>query len=124
MKCSLWLRQLRAPFFTASIVPVLVGSACGFAVAGTVNPLLFALALVAIVFMHAGANIANDYFDHTSRNDWLNKNPTPFSGGSQLIQQGLLTPKFVLTAALIAIATGALIGLIIVLLTKSIFSRM
>ena len=78
-KIIIWLRELRAPFFTASIIPVLVGTALAYATAGIFQPLLFILALLAIVSLHAGANMANDYFDHLSRNDWINRNVTPFS---------------------------------------------
>jgi len=120
-KIIIWLKELRAPFFTASTVPVLVGTAVAYATAGIFQPLLFILALLAIVSLHAGANMANDYFDHLSRNDWINRNLTPFSGGSQLIQQDLLSPKAVLTAAWIALTIGAITGLVIVLLTKSVF---
>ncbi|RKY23227.1 MAG: 1,4-dihydroxy-2-naphthoate octaprenyltransferase [Planctomycetota bacterium] len=111
----------RPKFLVASAAPVLVGSAVGFAVSGVFSPMLFVLALSAIMFLHAGANMANDYFDHTSKNDWLNKNPTPFSGGSRYIQKGILSPKAILLAALVALTAGAAIGFIIVLLTQSIF---
>ena len=120
-KLSIWLAELRAPFFTASVVPVLVGTALAYSTAGVFQPSLFILALLGMVALHAGANIANDYFDHTSGNDWANENVTPFSGGSRLIQKGLLAPKSVLIAAWIACSIGALIGIIILLLTKSIF---
>jgi len=111
----------RPKFLVASAAPVLVGSAFGFATAKTFSPHLFILALLAIMALHASANLANDYFDHTSRNDWLNKNPTPFSGGSRYIQQGILSPKAILFAALLALAAGAAIGAVIVLLTRSVF---
>ena len=45
------------------------------------------LAVLAIMALHAGANVVNDYFDSQSRNDWVNENPTPFSGGRQFIQK-------------------------------------
>ena len=111
----------RPKFLVASAAPVLVGSALGFAAAGTFSPILFILALLAIMALHAGANMANDYFDHTSRNDWVNQNPTPFSGGSRYIQQGILSPKAILLAALFALAAASAIGIVIVLLTRSVF---
>ncbi len=73
------------------------------------------------MLLHSGANIANDYFDHTSKNDWLNKNPTPFSGGSRFIQNNLLSPAQTLAAALVALAAGSAVGLVIIALTKSTF---
>lgn len=120
-KLLIWLQELRVPFFTASIIPVLVGTSLAYSTTNVFYPALFILAVLGMVALHAGANIANDYFDHTSGNDWLNKNVTPFSGGSQLIQQGLLSPKSVLIAAWIALSTGALIGVIILMITKSVF---
>jgi 1,4-dihydroxy-2-naphthoate octaprenyltransferase len=111
----------RPRFLVASAAPVLVGSALAFAIAETFSLHLFILALLAIMALHSGANMANDYFDHISRNDWLNKNPTPFSGGSRYIQDGILSPKTILLAALLALTIGSAIGIIIVLLTHSIF---
>jgi 1,4-dihydroxy-2-naphthoate octaprenyltransferase len=123
MKSKLFILFLasRPKFLVASAAPVLVGSALGFATTGTFSLYLFILALLAIMALHAGANMANDYFDHTSRNDWLNQNPTPFSGGSRFIQQGILSPKTILLLALIALTAGAAIGILIVLLTRSVF---
>jgi 1,4-dihydroxy-2-naphthoate octaprenyltransferase len=120
-KLSTFLLAGRPKFLTASAAPVLAGSALGCAAAGTFSTSLFVLALLAIMALHAGANIANDYFDHISGNDWVNKNPTPFSGGRRYIQQGILSPKATLLAALIALAGGAAIGLVIVLITESLF---
>ena len=116
---TIWFRQLRAPFFTASIVPVLVGSIAGFVTADAFEPALFTLALVGMMCLHAGANIANDYFDHLSGNDRANKNPTPFSGGSRLIQLGLLSPRAVLIGSWVFLAAAVLTGTIILLITKS-----
>lgn len=120
-KLVLWLKELRAPFFTASIIPVLVGTTLAYSTADVFHPALFILAVLGMVALHAGANIANDYFDHTSGNDWLNKNVTPFSGGSQLIQRGLLSPKSVLIAAWLALSIAVLVGITIFLLIKSFF---
>jgi 1,4-dihydroxy-2-naphthoate octaprenyltransferase len=120
-KVKIWLLQTRAPFLTAGIVPVLVGTSAGVAAAGSFNPLLFALALAAIICLHLGANLANEYFDHLSGNDRLNKNRNPFSGGSGLIQQGLTSPKAVLFAAWLAFALTAMAGMVMLLITKSAF---
>jgi 1,4-dihydroxy-2-naphthoate octaprenyltransferase len=120
-KLSILFLASRPKFLVASAAPVLVGSALAFATAHVFSPHLFVLALLAIMFLHSGANIANDYFDHTSRNDWLNKNPTPFSGGRRYIQDGILSPKATLILSLSALAAGSAIGIVIVYLTRSIF---
>lgn len=110
----------RPKFLTASAAPVLVGSAIGFYAAGSFDAGLFLLALLAIVTLNIGVNMANDYFDHISGNDQANRNPGPFSGGSRYIQKNILSPKATLMAALIALTFASIVGMIIVLLTKSL----
>ena len=116
-----FFRASRPKFLTASAAPVLVGSALGYAMTGSFHPLLFTLALVGIMALHAGANITNDYFDHLTGNDWVNKNPTPFSGGRLFIQQGIMSPRATLLEALFLLTVGAAIGVILILFTHSIF---
>lgn len=111
----------RPKFLVASAAPVLVGSATGYAVLGTFQPVLFFLALLSIMALHSGANITNDYYDHVSGNDWVNKNPTPFSGGRRYIQEGILSARATLLMALFCFAAGSAIGLVILYLTRSVF---
>lgn len=120
-RIKLYIGAMRPAFFTASIVPVLVGSALGFTVSGGFNWLLFLLALLGIMCLHAGCNICNDYFDHKSGADRANKNPSVFSGGSRYIQNGFMSEKAMLTETIILLGTGSLFGIVIVILTKSVF---
>lgn len=120
-KAVIYLRLLRAPFFTASVVPIIVGTALAYSAASVFSPAVFILALFSMIAFQAGANISNDYFDHLSRNDWLNDNATPFSGGSRIIQHDLLTPDKVLGYAFFVFAFGVAAGLAIVVITKSFF---
>jgi 1,4-dihydroxy-2-naphthoate octaprenyltransferase len=114
-----WLAT-RPKFLTASAAPVLVGSAAGLASAETLHWSLFLLALVGVMALHAGANVINDYFDHVSGNDWVNTNPTPFSGGRRFIQQGILTPRATLLTGLAFLGIGAAAGLVILASTRSL----
>jgi 1,4-dihydroxy-2-naphthoate octaprenyltransferase len=111
----------RPQYLGASAAPVLVGSALGYAVTGGFSVGLFLLATLSIMALHGGANIINDYFDSLSRNDWVNEHPTPFSGGRQFIQKGILSPRATLLAGLGYLAFGAAVGLVIVALTRSLF---
>ena len=119
VKLSTILLASRPQYLGASAAPVLVGSALGYTVAGSFGVGLFVLAVLAIMALHAGANVVNDYYDHLSRNDWVNENPTPFSGGRQFIQKDILSPKATLLAGLGYLAVGCGIGLLIVWLTRS-----
>lgn len=111
-KVKIWLMELRAPFFTAAIVPVLLGTAIAFNLTGSINWFYFGLTFIGGLLLHAGANVINDYFDHKTQNDELNKEfVRPFTGGSRVIQNKLMTPNEVLTEALICLTLGSLIGI-------------
>jgi 1,4-dihydroxy-2-naphthoate octaprenyltransferase len=112
---ALFVNATRLPFLTASVVPVFVGTAVAWK-DGFLNAPLFLLAFFGAAFFHIGANVINDYFDHTSGVDEANLSPTPFSGGSRLIQRGLLEPKSVRNLALLFYALGALMGFVLVAL--------
>jgi 1,4-dihydroxy-2-naphthoate polyprenyltransferase len=111
-KLKLYLQEMRAPFFTASIIPVLLGTSIAYHESGTIQWFHFVLTLIGGVLLHAGMNVINDYFDHLSHDDDVNKEfVRPFTGGSRMIQNGLLTPKEVLIEGLICIGLGSAIGL-------------
>jgi len=111
-RARLWLLETRAPFFTAVVVPVLLGTLIAWARQGTWHWGYFLLTLVGGVCLHAGTNIANDYFDHLSGDDAANVEfVRPFTGGSRMIQEGLMSPREVLTEALVFFALAIVIGL-------------
>ncbi len=111
-----YLIAVRAPFFTASIVPVILGSVIAWTKSGSFNWVLFGLTLLAGILIHAGTNLANDYFDHKSSCDESNQEYlTPFTGGSRVIQKNILSAKEVLTFAWICFSLSALIGIYLAL---------
>jgi len=110
-KIKIWIAELRAPFLTATIVSVLLGTSIAWVRNNVFNWEYFLLALLGGAFLHLGTNIANDYFDHKSGNDKINKEfVRPFSGGSRMIQLGLLSPRKVFAAALMFYAIAVFIG--------------
>jgi len=110
MSAKKLIRALRAPFFTATLVPILLGSVMAWR-DGAFHWGYFLLTLVGAVAFHAATNVINDYGDHLSGNDEINTELTPFSGGSRVIQEHLLTPRQVLALALSCYAVGIAIGL-------------
>lgn len=111
MKLKNWIVAVRLPFLTASLIPVLLGAAIAWFATGTIHLGLFLLTLIAGLSIHAGANLINDYFDHRSGNDEINREfVRPFSGGSRVIQLGLLTPLEVLSGSILFFLLSAAIG--------------
>lgn len=108
---KVWFMELRAPFFTAVIAPTMLGSAIAWYEKGAFNSWLFVLTLVGVIFVHAGTNVVNDYFDFRGGTDRINRNKSPFNGGSPFITEGILKPESVYRAALAFFAIGGAIGL-------------
>jgi 1,4-dihydroxy-2-naphthoate octaprenyltransferase len=97
------------PFsFTASVVPVVLGAVLA-AYQGFFSAWLFALTLIGSVLIHAGTNLANDYYD------WKKGADTKESlGPNRALQEGMLTPRQVLIGAVVCFAVGSAIGLYLV----------
>ena len=111
MNIKTFIRSLRVPFFTAVIVPVLVGAAIAWNHQGYLMWGYFWLTLIAAILFQAGANTANDYFDHLSGADAINKEfISPFTGGSRVIQEGEVTPRQMLTIAITSYLLGSALG--------------
>lgn len=109
----MWLRALRAPFLTASGLPVLLGAFAAYWKTGSLSAARLLLTLGGVLCIHIGSNLANDFFDHVTGCDRLNLEPTPFSGGSRVIQQGLISPKTVMAVSIVFFAAGLAQGLVL-----------
>ena len=110
------IRITRAPFFTAVIVPTLVGTALAWK-NGYFHWGYLLLTLIGIVCINAGLDMSNDYFDHVAGTDDINDELTPFSGGSRVIQEGVLAPHQVLKLSLLFYAVGIAVGLYLAVTT-------
>jgi 1,4-dihydroxy-2-naphthoate octaprenyltransferase len=85
---------MRPAFFPASVLPVVVGSAWGHAVSGTLDLGVATLALLATMLVHAGANVINDVADDESGTDRANTERIfPYTGGSRFIQNDILSAR-------------------------------
>ncbi len=104
-----WLRAIGfyRGFLLVSLIPTSLGAAVAWQQGAPLNWPLFALTMVAVWFFHAGTNLFNDYFDHVSGTDDNNAVQTPFSGGTRVIQDGLLKPEQIRRAGGIAYLIGA-----------------
>lgn len=110
-KAKIWLLELRAPFFTADLVPVLFGAALAYWAKDAFDLLLLLLAMAGAMSLNAGTNMINDFFDYMNGGDVINNARSPFNGGTPFLTDGVLEPRQVLLAALIAFGIGGAIGL-------------
>ncbi|MBN2542674.1 prenyltransferase [bacterium] len=109
-KLKIWVKALRAPFTAATVISAVLGGIIAWYMTGNLHWGHYLLSCVGIFFANLGVNLGNDYFDHTSKLDDINKTPTPFSGGSRVIQEKLLKPRSILIGALLSFFIALLIG--------------
>jgi len=114
-----FLLATRLPFLTATIVPILLGIAVA-ARGGYFSWWLALLTLVGGAAIHIGLNTANDIFDALSGADEGNYTPTQFSGGSRVIQRGLVSLRQMCVLSGGAYLVGISIGITLVLTRGSL----
>jgi 1,4-dihydroxy-2-naphthoate octaprenyltransferase len=107
----------RPPFFTASVLPVLLGTAWASSAFHRFDGVLLGLALAAMVLAHGAANVYNDVSDDLIGADPDNTDRIyPYTGGSRFIQSGLLS-RAVMARLALGLAAGALLlGAVLALL--------
>jgi 1,4-dihydroxy-2-naphthoate polyprenyltransferase len=105
----LTLRTTRLPFLTATIVPVTLGILIA-ASHGAFDPVAAILTIIGACFVQLGLNVANDVFDTMSGADDANVTPTKFSGGSRVIQYGLVSLRQMATLSTVFYVLAGLIG--------------
>jgi 1,4-dihydroxy-2-naphthoate octaprenyltransferase len=123
-KARAWKEAVRPLSLTASLIPLLLGGAIAFSVVHTLNILLFILTLIGGVMIQAGTNMINDWKDADRDNENV-EGIRPFTGGSRMIQLGLVSRSdmgffgivlccvaFLIGAYLVAISGWGLIPLI------------
>jgi 1,4-dihydroxy-2-naphthoate octaprenyltransferase len=87
-------------------MPVIFGTVLAVVYGGfEFKPLLFIMAFIGMVILHAGANILSDIYDFRKG---LDKVPTPVSGG---IVRGIISMKEARNASYIMLFLGTAIGL-------------
>lgn len=101
--------ESRPQFLT--LIPCVLAPGVALAyVGGHFNLAHLILALMGSLLVHGSANILNDYTDWVRGTDKLVQR-TPFSGGSGLIKEGLLSPRMVLIEGLATLSVSLLIGI-------------
>jgi 1,4-dihydroxy-2-naphthoate octaprenyltransferase len=117
MGIFVYLRASRLPFLTGSLFPVAAATALAYLTDHAWNFLAFGLTALGVAALHLGANLINDYYDSFG-SDPLNRNFTPFSGGSRVIQDRQMSPVQVKTLAYLMLGLGVGCGLTLIYLGR------
>ncbi len=107
----------RPKFLTASVLPVIVGTAWGATLAGQFDALAAVLALLATALVHAASNVINDVGDDVTGTDRTNiERIYPYTGGSRFIPEQIMTAAEMHRWGWTLIAIASVLGLVLALL--------
>jgi 1,4-dihydroxy-2-naphthoate octaprenyltransferase len=109
----LWLAQVRANFLLLAALLVAIGLAVSYKYQQpeeSFNWIHAVMILVGVVSAHISVNLFNEYSDFKTKIDFNTKR-TPFSGGSGILTQGLISPAKVLRVAVAALFLSLAIGI-------------
>jgi 1,4-dihydroxy-2-naphthoate octaprenyltransferase len=106
-----YLVATRPGFLSAAVIPVLIG----LAAVGLQAPLHWPNALLTLLgalLAHAGINVLNDVYDERAGCDAINADRVfPYTGGSRVIQNGILDEAGMARFGWLLLAAAATIGL-------------
>jgi 1,4-dihydroxy-2-naphthoate octaprenyltransferase len=106
---NMYVKAMRLPFLTGSLIPVILAAALSY-LHGSFHVFPLIIAMIGVGALHLGANMINDYYDDPG-SDRINLHPTPFSGGSRVIQDKLMDAKTVWAMAMGFFVLGTACGL-------------
>ncbi|MEZ5727051.1 MAG: prenyltransferase [Burkholderiaceae bacterium] len=107
-----WLRLLRLPFVSVTVVACALGLAAAVRAGAPMDAGLAVTVVGLAALVHLGANVVNDYFDARNGSDAINtERVAPFTGGSRVLQDGDFAPESVRAIGAGLLAVGAIGGL-------------
>jgi 1,4-dihydroxy-2-naphthoate octaprenyltransferase len=113
-KARAWKEAVRPLSLTASLIPLLLGGAIAFSALHNLNIFLFILTLLGGVMIQAGTNMINDWKDAERDNENI-EGIRPFTGGSRVIQLGLVSRSDMGFFGIVLCAVAFLIGIYLVI---------
>lgn len=107
-----WIKAARLFAVGGSILPAVLGGFLAYYEKSIFNLFYFFLVIIGSAALHTGANFINDYFDYvTGADDKNTEGIYPFSGGSRVIQEGIIPAKHILLASILCFAVGSASGI-------------
>ncbi len=108
-----WVRLARLPFHIAGILPFVLGSMIVLYITGDLNWAIFGWSILGVEFILLTVHYSSEYSDYEvdSLSAKLGKNK--FSGGSQILQSGIIPRRNSLIAAFVCLIPAILVGLLL-----------
>jgi len=118
-KVSGWLAMSRPTFHIVGILPFLLGTILAWQLDGVFNSAVFLSGALAVSLSMLATYQAGEYFDY--QEDALSRKhcQNHFSGGSGVLQAGILSPTVALTTSIVSLILAGIIGLVLQFILKT-----
>ncbi len=112
-KIGAWLSLSRLPFHLVGLVPFILGSVLAWKVLGLFRWDVLLWGILGVVLIMLSTYYAGEYWDFEGDTLSAEKGMSRFSGGSQVLQRGLLSRRTALYASIASLIFAALVGIIL-----------
>ena len=116
-RVAAWLALSRLPFHSVGILPCILGMVIASHSGYAINWGVVFLSVVTIILIMLATYLAGEYYDYDG--DAANVSHNRFSGGSRVLQKGLVRRSRVLPAAIAALVAACAGGLMIQFVFKT-----
>jgi 1,4-dihydroxy-2-naphthoate octaprenyltransferase len=106
-----WLSLSRLPFHSVGVLPFLLGVILAWSQGYSLNWAVLFFSILAVIFIMLTTYLTGEYYDYET--DAINVDYNKYSGGSRVLQVGLIPRRHALIATYISLASAGAIGFVL-----------
>jgi len=110
LKAFAWVRLARPPFHLVGLLPFLLGSLAAWHLAGSLDAGILVLGLLGVFSIMTAAYFSGEYWDYREDSISASLGKSAFSGGSRVLQEGLLERRYALLGSFTGVGSALAIG--------------
>ncbi|MEW6456724.1 MAG: prenyltransferase [Acidobacteriota bacterium] len=112
-KVAAWFSLSRPPFHSVGILPFILGGLLAWYETGHLNWLILGLGTLAVVLIMLATYYSGEYFDYETDILSAKLERNQFSGGTQVLQTGIIPKKHAFFASILSLLLAAGVGLLL-----------
>lgn len=112
-KLKAWVSLSRPPFHTVGVFPFILGAVLAWRSTGRLDWGILGWGTLAVIFIMLATYYSGEYFDYETDTLSAKLERNPFSGGTQVLQTGIIPRKQAFWAALPSLMAAGAIGLLL-----------
>lgn len=108
-----WVSLSRLPFYTAGILPFLLGNLLAWDITGHLSWSVLGWGVLGLLLILLATHFSAEYFDYEVDALAARSGRNRFSGGSQVLQTGIIPRRHALIASFVSLSLAAGVGMLL-----------